>query len=106
MPQVLVRLAIVDESSSNQHKALASVGAFLRSRQAIAMHVVAIATPLYDYEFTHSGALAMLDRQGNCVSVGFSPDHIPAIEHLLTILYAYRGDYDDVMTPIVEPMAA
>ncbi|NJM47075.1 MAG: hypothetical protein HC860_13685 [Alkalinema sp. RU_4_3] len=60
----------------------------------------------HDYEFTHSGALAMLDRQGNCVSVGFSPDHIPAIEQLLTILYAYRGDYDDVMTPIAEPMAA
>lgn len=39
------------------------------------------------------------DTEGNRVHVAFCVEHIPAIEQLLNILYAYRGDFNDVMVP-------
>lgn len=60
----------------------------------------------FDYEFSGSGAIYMTDPAGNRTVIGFHPEHIPAIEHLLTILYTHRGDYDDVIKPQVAELVA
>jgi hypothetical protein len=59
-----------------------------------------------DYEFSGSGAMYMTDAAGNRTAIGFHPEHIPAIEHLLNILYTHRGDYDDVIRPQVAELVA
>jgi hypothetical protein len=61
---------------------------------------------VFDYEFSGSGAIYMTDAAGNRTAMSFHPEHIPAIEQLLTILYTYRGDYDDVIRPQVAELVA
>jgi hypothetical protein len=61
----------------------------------------------FNYEFTDQAALTMTDPQGNGISIAFSTEHIPAIEHLLNILYVHRGDYADVVHPhVIERLEA
>jgi hypothetical protein len=60
-----------------------------------------------DHEFSGCGAIYLTDAAGNYASISFHPEHIPAIEQLLNILYFHRGDYADVVHPhVIERLEA
>jgi hypothetical protein len=59
-----------------------------------------------EHQFSPGGAIYLTDPTGNHASISFHPDHIPAIEHLLNILYLHRGDFDDVIKPQLAEQSA